>query len=662
MNLLILIAYMVHAGGLSPLGKSHSRAGWLGLDNASARVWERPVQTYERRRIDVGESEKIALGEIFRDIENAYSNSNAVTMARAMSSVSNRVDNMQDELYIKLSNGLVGLFNERFLGGGQLHQFSSPAEFEHFARLHMGMALFLGGHHCRRNEYDGRPRWIEYRTFEVLKQYESFFRDDGKNDFAIVARRLLDEWAEHIESDEGFIRRCAYYDVDATRPLIQQGKLTPGEVRFSVFMTVCHVIKCGYTPKWLDEFYNAEGLRLRGMYDAIVGAYTNNQMGAMSRAMARVQNYWGRVNQRAYFDSDWLLEMFFDEYFINNNTPRRFESLSDFSRFLALNTEMAFFLCNYDNGLSRTPIEPGKLKRKTIKMLKAYADQFHHEGRKDLEKIAQKYLGVWTTYNGPIPSLKWLDVRAHVEKQAKEMAADIVVAHAQNLKAMKEMEERRRRKKEQVEDALFVAFDNDGDGLVNAVDPDPLTPGPDAHGTNAEWYNTVCSNIVTAVDGANGVKLTWREGVNTNAYYFVDMVAEKGPAPVYFTGDRNSRLGNPAVVAHAGETNHVPLLIGIAYAVTSSAPISVSLPSNYKKYTVVERFSPRIVRICWPLKFKFVESITNGKRSYTVEVLPYDPGGTFSWGSTPAKDEDWDDKERENKLGNTNPGTRKAEK
>ena len=28
---------------------------------------------------------------------------------------------------------------------------------------------------------------------------------------------------------------------------------------------------------------------------------------------------------------------------------------------------------------------------------------------------------------------------------------------------------------------------NDGDGLENSVDPDPLTPGNDAHGTNADW-------------------------------------------------------------------------------------------------------------------------------------------------------------------------------
>ncbi len=57
--------------------------------------------------------------------------------------------------------------------------------------------------------------------------------------------------------------------------------------------------------------------------------------------------------------------------------------------------------------------------------------------------------------------------------------------------------------------------------------------------------------------------LSWLEGVNTNAYYFVDVVTTNCLAPIYFTGDRESRLGNPVVVARAFETNHVPLLIGM---------------------------------------------------------------------------------------------------
>ena len=46
---------------------------------------------------------------------------------------------------------------------------------------------------------------------------------------------------------------------------------------------------------------------------------------------------------------------------------------------------------------------------------------------------------------------------------------------------------------------LELPFDRDGDGLENSVDPEPFVAGPDAHGTNAEWYNTVCSNVFEAV-------------------------------------------------------------------------------------------------------------------------------------------------------------------
>ena len=158
--------------------------------------------------------------------------------------------------------------------------------------------------------------------------------------------------------------------------------------------------------------------------------------------------------------------------------------------------------------------------------------------------------------------------------------------------------------------AASLPFDLDGDGLENSVDPDPLTAGPDAHGTNAEWYNTVCSNVLEAVasgstgttgilpvgnggTGTTGILpvdgdsvLSWRADVNSNAYYFVDVVVERGPAPIYFTGDRDSRLGNPVVVALAGVTNRVPLLIGVDYAVTSDTPFTVSFPIDYIHPTV----------------------------------------------------------------------------
>lgn len=174
-------------------------------------------------------------------------------------------------------------------------------------------------------------------------------------------------------------------------------------------------------------------------------------------------------------------------------------------------------------------------------------------------------------------------------------------------------------------------FDWDNDGLENSVDPEPLVANSaDAHGTNGEWYRIVCSNVFELVDGA----ADWRDGINTNAYYFVDVVAEEVPAPIYFNADRDSRLGSPIVIAQAGMTNLVPLLIGVAYSVSSTVPITVSAPDAM--YAVISSHSDGDYAVKWPIDFEFNESFTEQGRSYAVDVMPYDPGGTFTWGGLPA--------------------------
>ena len=106
---------------------------------------------------------------------------------------------------------------------------------------------------------------------------------------------------------------------------------------------------------------------------------------------------------------------------------------------------------------------------------------------------------------------------------------------------------------------FYILHLNDGDGLENSVDPDPLTPGNDAHGTNAEWYDLVCSDVFSKTEQPNslpiplpgGESVFFKPGVNTNAYHFVDVVAERGSAPIRFVADGASRLGNPVLIAWA---------------------------------------------------------------------------------------------------------------
>ncbi|MGN0888776.1 MAG: hypothetical protein ACI4UY_07845 [Kiritimatiellia bacterium] len=172
-----------------------------------------------------------------------------------------------------------------------------------------------------------------------------------------------------------------------------------------------------------------------------------------------------------------------------------------------------------------------------------------------------------------------------------------------------------------------LPFDYDGDGLENSVAPEPLVPNSvDAHGTPPEWYRIVCSNVFTTADNSN---ISLRPEVNTNAYYFVDVVATTGPAPIYFAADRDSRLGSPVVVARAGETNRVPLLIGVEYAVTSTVPFSVTVPEG--GFAEANQLNERNCLVKWPLEFEFAPDSAGG---YVVNVIPCDPGGTFTWTST----------------------------
>ena len=160
-----------------------------------------------------------------------------------------------------------------------------------------------------------------------------------------------------------------------------------------------------------------------------------------------------------------------------------------------------------------------------------------------------------------------------------------------------------------VEYAPAFPFDWDNDGLENTLDPEPLVAGPDAHGTNEEWYNVVCADIV-----------------NTNAYYFVDVVVDRGPVPICFNADRESHLGSPIVIARGGETNHVPLLMGVEYIVTSTEPFSVSAPSN-AVVTINGLNDGRSFTVKWPLSF----DLSPDDGGYAVGVQPFDPGGAFSW-------------------------------
>ena len=171
-------------------------------------------------------------------------------------------------------------------------------------------------------------------------------------------------------------------------------------------------------------------------------------------------------------------------------------------------------------------------------------------------------------------------------------------------------------------------FDWDGDGLENSVDPEPTVAGPDAHGTNAEWYRVVCSNVVEEIGNADWA---WRTGVDSNAYRFVDFAVAQGPAPVYFTADGASRLGNPAVVALAGTVCRVPLLVGATYSVSSDVPFSVSAPMTDS--VEIKTTGALSYSVYSPLRFEERTVVLDGHSAREFVPEPF-LVGSFGWDLT----------------------------
>ena len=394
----LIILYLVYVSTLPLFGESHHNACRLNLNDERVIAWKKSAQKYERTRIEVGGPEQLALRTLYRDIENAYTNNQVETMTRAMDCVSNRVDRVQDALYRELKNDIERILAERFLLDNRRSEFSSVADFERFAETHMKMALFLGDCYCRRNDYDGGlMSWIECQTLDALKRYEDYFRKEQRKDFEERARRFLDMWIAHIESNEGFTRRFAHYDADMSWPSIRLGKITPEQVRHGALRKAKALIRCGYTPKWLDDFLGVNELKLKALYHDIENAYTNEQAEAMKQAMARVLDHSGRSQgqSRPPFILDYVFTRLFNERF----KLKEFDSLPEFERFLSVNLEMALFLCSCDyEGASSRDFELRELECRTFKILKKYADKCHEAGRSDFEAVVQKFMGIWIAH------------------------------------------------------------------------------------------------------------------------------------------------------------------------------------------------------------------------------------------------------------------------
>ena len=137
-----------------------------------------------------------------------------------------------------------------------LEEFATPDAFEHAMRMRLALTVIFGDFLVASGSSKDTLIDLDFCTMLQLQEYEAKFRQEGKADFLAAAERLETEWIQQIESEKGFTRTYMRHLKRFSRHFMERG-VTEEEMRDSIRGCVYSLQKrCGYTPKWFDEFKN----------------------------------------------------------------------------------------------------------------------------------------------------------------------------------------------------------------------------------------------------------------------------------------------------------------------------------------------------------------------------------------------------------------------
>ena len=183
----------------------------------------------------------------YRKAADAYQARDLIALRTALSFCNN--------CPIEVERILLSPFNRSFLRTDILQDFERVEDFVRFSWVNTEVSMFFGMLYARGREFDVLT-CLEELSFLRFRKYKEKFHTEGKKELEQMAQRFMDLWIAHIESPEGFTRI-------GLRALVRKGTelseaMRPGSglpqksvIEFGRGMTM-GLVRCGYTPKWLD--------------------------------------------------------------------------------------------------------------------------------------------------------------------------------------------------------------------------------------------------------------------------------------------------------------------------------------------------------------------------------------------------------------------------
>lgn len=149
------------------------------------------------------------------------------------------------------------IFYDEFLWrNDSMSEFDGVCALDSYLRINFELMVHYANLDIRAGNFEVLPA-KEYLALKTLKDYGRKFRADGNVEFERVANKYLDALIDHIESSDGYTRRCAHYTVALNTVLadaISPGRGVSNVSGLRLGRSIAQgLVKCGYTPKWLDK-------------------------------------------------------------------------------------------------------------------------------------------------------------------------------------------------------------------------------------------------------------------------------------------------------------------------------------------------------------------------------------------------------------------------
>ena len=207
------------------------------------------------------EDEVLKCFHAFEEIGNAYSNLQFETMQEIFCSISNDVAQLGKDRLDKAIEVLKTSFREQFrMTDVKARQFSSVSEFEGFIRANVMAENIIGWSLLSNGFCDGRMLDYDMVVFRRIGDFVKEFKKRKEDEFAAAAQSLLDDWREHLASDQSVTRMYLRLELkffQRSPRWLAEDLGMKSERDWIAYMRSrtlrCHEQCYGVVPKWLDE-------------------------------------------------------------------------------------------------------------------------------------------------------------------------------------------------------------------------------------------------------------------------------------------------------------------------------------------------------------------------------------------------------------------------